>query len=499
MIAPAAEALFVETQPGHPSQSQFEPLPLRPQYRLRGHTRGINLILSNFEGNIVSFDDSAVIIVWDLQTLTAMTTINAATILDTVLSMNVHGRRVIAGGLNGNIAIWDIDSGALEAVFCVPERYLDMLAHGSLVNVAIHGDTIVYGLSDGCFFVYHIGSKELVARFCSKDAPSMASAATGSLDPIQDLVPDQAATSETEIEDDFAYQIEMDEPGTAEGNTHFSASAWWLSSMSLGFDPPSPPYIPGTPLTDLEAELQHVAAPTNSQSAQASAQTLSSANAFDLSNSGPGFGLDSMGSMTATSSIAHAASIHNQQSDDSLNLNDLITDNADDADVIAQTPATHQEGTILADNMPEIDPGVGMGAEQNAPPNAPINPPINDPFAPSILALNGHVILTNGAKSDEIALWDSRTGAWIQTLSEIDSLAQHGFSVSSFRGIKFAEMAHNGSCVFASVSFEGSHSMIVWDFQARRLCQRSFQRIALEFPDTAENSMEVWLCTDQLQ
>ncbi|KAH6597252.1 hypothetical protein BASA50_004603 [Batrachochytrium salamandrivorans] len=111
---------------------------------------------------------------------------------------------------------------------------------------------------------------------------------------------------------------------------------------------------------------------------------------------------------------------------------------------------------------------------------------------PMTLAMNGHILITNGRGHNEIAVWDMTTGHPLCVLSESIALARDGFSIPDFREIRFAELAHDGSCIFSSVAFEGNLAMLIWDFRSQRRSQRVFSKLVLD--EAAQ--IEVWICME---
>ncbi|RKO90587.1 hypothetical protein BDK51DRAFT_46479 [Blyttiomyces helicus] len=77
--------------------------PKTPTSTLAGHTHPIGLILSNNEGMLVSFDDSSMILVFNLKTRLVERAINANDELGYIFSMNVHKRKIVTGGKNGKV------------------------------------------------------------------------------------------------------------------------------------------------------------------------------------------------------------------------------------------------------------------------------------------------------------------------------------------------------------------------------------------------------------
>ncbi|XJO77926.1 hypothetical protein BDV3_002441 [Batrachochytrium dendrobatidis] len=122
----------------------------------------------------------------------------------------------------------------------------------------------------------------------------------------------------------------------------------------------------------------------------------------------------------------------------------------------------------------------------------PLILPQRTSHVPMTLAMNGHILITNGAHHNEIAVWDMTTGKPLYTLSESIALARDGYSIPDYREIRFAELSHCGSCMFSSVAFEGNLAMLVWDFRLKKTCKRVFSKLVLD----EHAQIEVWICEE---
>ncbi|KAJ3033995.1 hypothetical protein HK097_004654, partial [Rhizophlyctis rosea] len=125
---------------------------IEPLRTLEGHIQPIGLILSNMEGTLVSFDDSSTIMIWNLNTHQFERSINTNEELGFIFSMNIYKRRIVAGGKNGRVVVWNADSGAVEVQLDIPSSYLGSLSVHNLLNVAVWEELVVYGLWDGTFW-----------------------------------------------------------------------------------------------------------------------------------------------------------------------------------------------------------------------------------------------------------------------------------------------------------------------------------------------------------
>ncbi|TPX36461.1 hypothetical protein SeMB42_g07073 [Synchytrium endobioticum] len=157
-------------------------------------------------------------------------------------------------------------------------------------------------------------------------------------------------------------------------------------------------------------------------------------------------------------------------------------------------------------------------------------------LAPMTLAINGHVILTNGPRNDQLAAWDVATGKLLYTLSESDALGKRNRLVDieddmndpegrrgnnqdvgghavlhqvtpvvptqappapqqRSRELKFAEISRDASLIFGSVAHEGQLNMLAWDFRGDKSHTR---RIEKRLVQGQGRLIQLWLCFDEL-
>jgi hypothetical protein len=63
--------------------------------------------------------------------------------------MNIYENRLITGGKDGRVCVFNCLDSSLEAELLVPRRYQANLSALQLLNVSIYESTAVYGLYDG--------------------------------------------------------------------------------------------------------------------------------------------------------------------------------------------------------------------------------------------------------------------------------------------------------------------------------------------------------------
>jgi WD40 repeat protein len=130
-----------------------------------GHSHQVGLILSNDKGLIASFDESSLLVVWDVQN--PCKPIHISSFFGEglsemeVFSMNIYAvllkhnyqNRLITGGKDGKVLIWNCLDASLEKEIVVPRRYEAALSALHLLNVSMHEQMVVYGLYDGEFIL----------------------------------------------------------------------------------------------------------------------------------------------------------------------------------------------------------------------------------------------------------------------------------------------------------------------------------------------------------
>ncbi|KAJ3173954.1 hypothetical protein HDU87_007277 [Geranomyces variabilis] len=325
-----------------------------PEY-LEGHENAIGLILSNDEGTLVSFDDSSTIIVWNLRTMEFERSINANDELGFIFSMNIHKRRIVTGGQNGRVIVWDADTGDTIWSVQVEEKYLTGLSVQNLLNVAVWEDLVAYGIWDGGFWVGSISEKREIARFDvkqMKDATARKKKGTrrdkGGL-----MRSDQSSASPALLPPSAGTSMTPDSEGSS-----------WPSAVPLGSS-----HV----LAHTHAQLQHVY------------DTL-------MAVYPPG------------------------AEPSSSNPNAGGTSENDDDDTAPPQPQPQQQ---LQPPQPQ------QPLPLNTTPGSLF--PLPQPtLFPMTLALNGHVLLTNGPKRHELAVWDLRNPQGLYTLTSARSSERAG-------------------------------------------------------------------------
>ncbi|KAJ3000324.1 hypothetical protein HDV02_006131 [Globomyces sp. JEL0801] len=135
-------------------------LVIKKQHTLEGHVSDIGLLLTT-AGKLLSFDELSMVFIWCLETYTLLRTIDTFSKIDQIIvSMNVHNDRLVTGGHNKSIAVWDINTGD-----CMYHFRINDDSRGGTLNVGIWDDLIVYGLSNGTYGSHCIRTKTFKHEF----------------------------------------------------------------------------------------------------------------------------------------------------------------------------------------------------------------------------------------------------------------------------------------------------------------------------------------------
>ncbi|KAJ3340580.1 hypothetical protein HDU91_000830, partial [Kappamyces sp. JEL0680] len=118
---------------------------------------------------------------------------------------------------------------------------------------------------------------------------------------------------------------------------------------------------------------------------------------------------------------------------------------------------------------------------------------------PKTLALNSHVLLTNGPTPDTFLLWDYRNGKLIRKLSEQDAaLRKSGvFPLDRTEDLKLAELSRDSSLIYCTID-DDSRRFLVWDFDESGtrdlVCVPVLLEVGTgEHEDDEDMEMEVWV------
>ncbi|KAJ3158243.1 hypothetical protein HDU86_002952 [Geranomyces michiganensis] len=342
----------------------------KPEY-LEGHENAIGLILSNDEGTLVSFDDSSTIIIWNLRTMEFERSINADDELGFIFSMNIHKRRIVTGGQNGRVIVWDANTGDTIWSVQVDEKYLTGLSVQNLLNVAVWEDLVAYGIWDGGFWVGSISEKREIARF---DVRQMRD--------VNARKKKKPASAEQREKSGMT----IAEMGGAAPLIH-SPSIGHSLSTALGevISSMVPSSTGGIWPGDVSPGNQHSQVHTHLQQVYENLLTDYPVGAeFSASHSHSDIG--SSGNTT--------------QGGGPSNIDDY-----DAPPLQPQSPAPQLPQQAPSNNNLTLDPPL---------PAAPT-------LFPMTLALNGHILLTNGPERHQLAVWDLRSPQGLYTLTSARS------------------------------------------------------------------------------
>ncbi|KAI8802777.1 hypothetical protein BJ742DRAFT_832002 [Cladochytrium replicatum] len=482
---------------------------------LKGHDVPIGLILSNGEGMVASFDEGSVIRIWNIEPLHRLRqddviptsasmhvrAIDAQHELGFIFSMNVHKRRVIAGGRNGRVIVWNVDDGSQLVSLNIPEAYVPFMSLYNLLNVAIWEDVVVYGLFDGTYFVYDIAKGRM--RFVLRTSDWAEARGTVSASQLVAPAPTPAMASqvasaqqsgdEDEYEEEFVDEVmDYDDFVTAEEDLFvkemeveyavaMGGGSGSSSSSSSSHSGPSTFYhvhldesLMADPMSPLSASYSSAGyGLSNPHVAEQSIWGPSTSNQPPLDLQFGSYPPSSSSSSSQTTAFATISSS-------------------------ALPPHTAPPSTI---QHPAPAPPPAAPQQPNFAPDAfAFN--ATDSLAPMTLSLNSHVMITNGARRSELYLWDLRSGELLHVLTESDGCEDSSSSstdghtwfhnnnagsaseTEDARGeesallpppeLKFAELSKDGTMVYASVETRpnrnarggyGGERLVVWDFR----------------------------------
>ncbi|KAI8815945.1 uncharacterized protein EV422DRAFT_336781 [Fimicolochytrium jonesii] len=507
---------------------------------LRGHENPIGLILSNMEGTLVSFDDSSTIIVWNLATMQFERAINANDELGFIFSMNIHKRKIVTGGQNGRVIVWNADTGDSIWSVDVDEKYIHRLSVQNLLNVAVWGDLVAYGIWEGTFWVGDMKEKKEVARFHVSDMKEKnrsvdertrasffqfineSSAILGTA-AVNSLLANAWSGLEASLGTETATMLNMVElierglqTSTGEGGPGSSSSSGGSGGSSSAA---------GT-ATSLSRLLQEALSTTSSVSMHVNIGYAEAGQPDGPPSSAspshmPGGSPDTNANANANANGTVATTFHpwNQPStdnDDASSTTSISSDEADENDT--PVPPANQLPTALAPYGPPL--------VNYQPPPAPqwATTPPDATLYPMTLALNAHILLTNGPLPNQLAVWDLR--APHSGRNGLYTLASARKPGSEAPHIKFAEISRDGSMVFASTAREHipvlgqappqdppeaivrTNELLVWDYRVPAVkAKRRFEKVMVasflgeeedEAEERLEGPIEVWVCWDEV-
>ncbi|KAI8911258.1 quinon protein alcohol dehydrogenase-like superfamily [Powellomyces hirtus] len=484
---------------------------------LEGHSNPIGLILSNDEGTLVSFDDSSTIIIWNLRTMEFERSINANDELGFIFSMNIHKRRIVTGGQNGRVIVWNADTGERIWSVEVDEKYLSGLSVQNLLNVAVWEDLVAYGIWEGGFWVGNIKEKREIARFDVQE--------------MKDVMAKRDECSQAAHFETKSMHSERRREGTPSSlqaiypSDDLPASDSITLSSSQAIPPSSAISVP-VPLTSGHNPLlAHHHAPSALHTSGHNPLLTHHPAPSALHTTGPNPLLTPQPTPLATnpSSSSNPLMVHHP------------------------APVPQQTSILLADleevydqivNLSDGESDAEFGGASDEEANLPVGDDLHHmqlwtlpTLFPMTLALNGHMLLTNGPERHQLAVWDLRNPQGLYTLSSArnqkHAASLCSSSLSSFRqrlirsaaaDIKFAEISRDGSMVFASTATyprnrptqESPHDrineLLVWDYRTEgATATRRFEKMRVggeadpEDPDWFESeAIDIWVCWDEI-
>lgn len=97
---------------------------------------------------------------------------------------------------------------------------------------------------------------------------------------------------------------------------------------------------------------------------------------------------------------------------------------------------------------------------------------------PFTLAINSHLLLTNGPERNKLSLWSLKTGQLLYNLSEANALEKLDLHLPTLRmndlfcELNFAEFSTDYSFIYTTLQYEQESSLAVWDFRSDQYPQK---------------------------
>jgi len=97
---------------------------------------------------------------------------------------------------------------------------------------------------------------------------------------------------------------------------------------------------------------------------------------------------------------------------------------------------------------------------------------------PFTLAINSHLLLTNGPERNKLSLWSLKTGQLLYNLSEANALEKLDLHLPTLRmndlfcELNFAEFSTDYSFIYTTLQYDQESSLAVWDFRSDQYPQK---------------------------
>jgi len=412
--------------------------------RLKGHDEEIGLVLSNHQHYIVSFDLNSVIIIWDIRNFSIKRRINVKDSLGLIISMSVHRDRMVATNNKGLIMVWNINTGDLITSYKIPKEFINPNEEENFTNVALWNDYIAFALQNSVYFIYDISKNKCVNIMYhpqNQRAQEMFSL-------IQSRLNLQGR------------RMSRGNEGTHETNEEEDDNASNINQILDLINQRQGSLFNEEIHEEILEEIQDYSTRINNHHIPHQPHPILEEETQEMMMPNPN---NSFNPPTE------------EVEEDNNRL--LLQENGEEVN------NENNINNINEENLEEI-----------------IERQSQYPFT---LALNSHLLLTNGPERNKLSIWSLKTGQLLYNLSEANALEKLDLHLPTLRmndlfcELNFAEFSTDYSFIYTTLQYEQESSLAVWDFRSDQYPQkpRYFDIIDLNIDENVdEQPKKFWIC-----
>jgi len=355
--------------------------------------------------------------------------------------MSVHRDRMVATNNKGLIMVWNINTGDLITSYKIPNEFINPNEEENFTNVALWNDYIAFALQSSVYFIYDISKNKCINIMYhpqNQRAQELFHLIRPRVNSSSSLFGDRFTENEYESED-----VDSD----ASNINQILAMINQRSSYPLDGEEEYQDYhhhrhlnhhVPRQPHPLLEEETQEMMMPNPNNSTDPPTE---------------------------------------EEEEDVEGLQGI--DNNDVNEDIVLPPPNIEEGND--NNEEELADIIARQSQY-----------------PFTLAINSHLLLTNGPDRTKLSVWSLKTGQLLYHLSEAKALEKLDLHLPTLRmndlfcELNFAEFSTDYSFIYTTIQYEQESSLAVWDFRSDQYPQkpRNFDIIDL---NVDEQPRKFWI------
>ncbi|ORX50338.1 WD40 repeat-like protein [Piromyces finnis] len=389
--------------------------------RLKGHDGEIGLVLSNHQHYIVSFDLNSLVIIWDIRNFSIKRKINVKDSLGLIISMSVHRDRMVATNSKGLIMVWNINTGELITSYKIPKEFINPNEEENFTNVALWNDYIAFALQSSIYFIYDISKNKCVNIMYHPQNQRAQE--------MFHLFRQRLNVASTTSGNVFNDQSDDEHENIDNDSSNIDQILAIINQRSSSIEE--------------DDEYQNYLYPPQNQPVSHQLHPLLEEETQEMMMPNPN-------NSTST---------------------DPLTEEEDEEGEFQRM----EEGNINEDIS--LPPQIEDENENN-------EEDLEDIIArqsqyPFTLAINSHLLMTNGPKRNKLSIWSLETGKLLYNLSEARALEKLDLHLPTLRmddlfcELNFAEFSTDYSFIYTTIQYEQESSLAVWDFRSDQNPQKS--------------------------